>query len=58
MIINSALLGAFVAILDEVSIGSMIKVIEESAPVKKPENVASCLDGYQQVRSAPLAEAS
>ena len=58
MIINSALLGAFVAILDEVSIESMVKVIEESAPVKKPENVASCMDGYRQIKAAELAEAS
>ena len=55
MIINSALLGAFVAILDEVSIESMVKVIEESAPVKKPENVASCMDGYRQIKAAELA---
>lgn len=58
MIINSALLGAFIATMDEVSLESMIKIIEESAPVKKPENVASCKDGYHQIKSASLAEAS
>jgi pyruvate ferredoxin oxidoreductase gamma subunit len=51
MIINSALLGAFVGIVGRVSIETVIKVIEESAPVKKPENVASCLEAYEQTQA-------
>lgn len=45
-IVNSALLGAFAGVLHQPSIESLSKVVEESAPVKKQENVAACGDAY------------
>lgn len=49
-IINSALVGAFVAVLEQPSLETLQQVVEASAPVKKPENVAAYLDGYHRVR--------
>lgn len=48
--INSALLGAFVLVLDSPSIESMRNTIIESAPVKKDENASACLDGYNRMQ--------
>jgi len=46
-VVNSALLGAFVAVLDHLDIDTMCQVMEESAPVKKKQNVAASREGYQ-----------
>ncbi len=45
-VVNSALLGAFVAQLDRPDIETMCNVIEQSAPAKKQENVAACREAY------------
>lgn len=45
-IVNSALLGAFAGVLQQPSIDVLRKVVEESAPVKKQENVAACEEAY------------
>ena len=50
-IVNSALLGAFTAVLKSPEIGSIRQAIAESAPVKKEENVSACLDGYELMRN-------
>lgn len=46
-VVNSALLGAFVAVLDQLDIETMCQVVEASAPVKRNENVAASREGYQ-----------
>ncbi len=51
-VVNSALLGAFVAILKEPDIKTMCEVIEETAPAKKEQNVAACQYAYDLVRQA------
>lgn len=45
-VVNSALLGAFVAMLKQPDFEIMCDVIKETAPAKKSENVASCRDAY------------
>jgi 2-oxoacid:acceptor oxidoreductase gamma subunit (pyruvate/2-ketoisovalerate family) len=45
-VVNSALLGAFVAALGAPGIETMVRVIEASAPARKPENVAACRSAY------------
>ena len=50
-IVNSALLGAFVAALEKPGIETMCQVIEETAPVKKEQNVAACREAFQHVRN-------
>ena len=49
-IVNSALVGAFAAIFTQPSIDTVVNVVKESVPAKRQENVAACLDGYQQLR--------
>jgi len=46
-VVNSALLGAFVAVLDHLDIETMCQVVQASAPVKKTENVAASREGYR-----------
>ena len=53
-VVNSALLGGFVAALGQPDIDTMCKVIEETAPAKKTENIAACREAYGLV--AGLAE--
>lgn len=50
--VNSALLGAFVAVLRQPSIETMCEIIELTAPAKKQENIAACQYAYDQVRNA------
>ena len=45
--INSALLGAFTAVLGAPEIETMCRIIRESAPVKARENEQACRDGYR-----------
>ncbi len=51
-VVNSALLGAFVATLDKPDIETMCEVIEQTAPAKQQENVAACRQAYQQIHSS------
>lgn len=51
-VVNSALLGAFVAALDKPDIKTMCEVIEQTAPAKKQENVAACREAYEQMRNS------
>ena len=55
-VVNSALLGAFVAALGAPEIDTMARVIEASAPARKPENLAACRAAYAEMR-APQPEA-
>jgi Pyruvate/2-oxoacid:ferredoxin oxidoreductase gamma subunit len=50
-VVNSALLGAFVAMLDDPGLETMCEVIEQTAPVKQQQNVAACRQAYQQLRN-------
>ena len=45
-VVNSALLGGFVAALGQPDIDTMCQIIEENAPARKTENVAACRDAY------------
>lgn len=47
-VVNSALLGAFVAVLDQLDIETLCEVVQVSAPVKKTQNVAASREGYQR----------
>jgi pyruvate ferredoxin oxidoreductase gamma subunit len=51
-VVNSALLGAFVAILAKPGIGTMCRVIENTAPVKIAQNLAACREAYGLMRAA------
>lgn len=46
-IVNSALLGAFAGVLGQPSIDTLNQVVEETAPVKKEENLAACNEAYR-----------
>lgn len=48
--INSALLGAFTAVLGAPGIETVCSTIRNSAPVKKEENAKACMDGYQMMQ--------
>lgn len=45
-VVNSALLGAFVALIGQPDIETMCKIIENTAPAKISENVAACREAY------------
>ena len=47
-VVNSALLGAFVAVLELPDIETMVTVVENSAPVKQQQNMAACREAYQR----------
>ncbi len=51
-VVNSALLGALVAAMQNPDIDTMCAVIEQSAPAKKQENVAACREAFQRVTDA------
>lgn len=55
-VVNSALLGAFVAVLETPDIDTMCAVIEKSSPAKKRQNVAACREAYQQAHAAWRAD--
>jgi len=52
-VVNSALLGAFIAVLEQPAIETMCRVVEEFAPVKKAQNVAATREGYQHSPTNP-----
>lgn len=45
-VVNSALLGAFVAKLEQPDIDIMCRVIEETAPAKQAQNIAACRQAH------------
>lgn len=45
-VVNSALLGAFAAVLDQPEIGVLCRIIEASAPAKTAENLAACREAH------------
>lgn len=51
-VVNSTLLGAFVATLEEPDIATMCAIIEQTAPAKKEQNVAACQHAWDRVRGA------
>ena len=51
-IVNSALLGAFVATLEQPDIETMCAVIGQTAPAKQDENIATCREAYEQIRKS------
>jgi len=51
-VVNSALLGAFVATLDRPDIETMCDVIERMAPAKQQQNVAACRQGYAHIHGS------
>jgi len=51
-IVNSALLGAFAGALGQPSISLLNQVVEETAPTKKQQNLASCKQAYQLTQEA------
>ena len=48
-IVNSALMGAFTALIGAPGIDNLLKVVREMSPVKAEENIASCLEGYELI---------
>lgn len=53
-VVNSALLGGFVAALGQPDIDTMCRIIEQSAPARKAENVAACREAHDLM--AAIAE--
>jgi len=51
-VVNSALLGAFIAALETLDLDTLCQVIEDTAPVKHQENVAACRQAHQQLSKA------
>ncbi len=51
-VVNSALLGAFVATLDQVNIETMYDVIKQTAPAKQQQNVDACREAFEQIRKS------
>lgn len=45
-VVNSALLGAFVALVGQPDVETMCKIIKDTAPAKISENVAACREAY------------
>lgn len=45
-VVNSALLGGFCAMLGQPDIETLVRIIEETAPAKKLENVAACREAF------------
>ncbi len=51
-VVNSALLGAFVAVLGRPGIETMCRIIEQTAPTKIQENMAACREAHGQLQPA------
>lgn len=50
-VINTTLLGAFVAMLKQPGIEAMVDVIEQNAPAKKQQNVSACCEAYELLQN-------
>ena len=50
-VVNSALLGAFAAVIEQPDLETLCGVIGDTAPVKQQQNIAACRQAYAQVRS-------
>lgn len=55
-VVNSALLGAFAAVLARPDIETLARVIHDSAPAKKDQNVAAAREAHGLLSAAPLIE--
>ena len=53
-VVNSALLGGFCAALGQPDIDTMARIIEETAPARKQQNVAACREAFGLL--APVTE--
>ncbi|WP_370399404.1 2-oxoacid:acceptor oxidoreductase family protein [Sulfitobacter sp. JB4-11] len=53
-VVNSALLGGFCAALGQPDIETLARIIEDTAPAKKRQNVAACREAYELL--APVAQ--
>lgn len=51
-VVNSPLLGAFVAVLGNPKIETMCEVIEQMAPIKPQQNIAACRQAYDRLRNS------
>jgi pyruvate ferredoxin oxidoreductase gamma subunit len=51
-VVNSALLGAFIALIGQPNLEIMCQIIEQMAPVKIQQNIASCRESYQLMQTA------
>ena len=49
-IVNSALMGAFAALLGAPELENLLKAVRQMSPLKKEENAVSCLEGYEFIR--------
>ena len=49
-IVNTAIMGGFARICDDVSLDAMLESIRDKAPVKKEENVAAAKAAYDRTR--------
>lgn len=49
-IVNTAIMGGFAKICDEVSLDAMVEAIREKAPVKKEANAEAALESYERTR--------
>jgi len=52
-VVNSALLGALVALLDQPDISTMSAVIRDTAPAKKDQNIAACREAFDLFNAVP-----
>ncbi len=55
-VINSTLLGAFVAVMEQPGIEAICEVIESNAPAKKEQNVAACREAFGVLNGAGKGE--
>ena len=51
-IVNTAIMGGFARVCDDVSLDSMLESIRDKAPVKKDANVAAARVAYERTREA------
>ncbi|UCE44775.1 MAG: 2-oxoacid:acceptor oxidoreductase family protein [Methanobacteriota archaeon] len=49
-IVNTAIMGGFARVCDEVSLESMLESIRDKAPVKKEENMAAAMEAYDRTK--------
>lgn len=53
-IVNTAIMGGFARVCDEVSLESMLESIHDKAPLKKDENVAAARAAYDRTREVSI----
>lgn len=50
-IVNSALIGAFAALLGTPALENLVEVVKEMSPTRVEENAASCREGYEIIKT-------